>query len=232
MLRWPRCLVAGSWTYPRRRQKRAAGLQEVHPLVVRRAQENPTGGDPRIPGALQVVGPSRWVHDSCLHLEGALPPAGARAAHRVADLAPKPTGVPSRAPTSSPRKVWTATSLVTLHALRARLGQSPQADSGLHAASQPLFMPQLARTLVFADHGPLVQHRVLICDRDARWSQAVRGHLDEAGLRVVPTRHRAPNANAHAGRFVRSIKGGVSRPAGAIRRAARPTGGRGVRRPL
>ena len=67
-------------------------------------------------------------------------------------------------------------------------------------------MPQLARTLVFAGHGPLVQHRVLICDRDARWSQAVRGHLEEAGLRVVSTRYRAPNANAHAERFVRSIK--------------------------
>jgi len=34
----------------------------------------------------------------------------------------------------------------------------------------------------------------------------VRQLLAEAGLRVVQTPYRAPNANAHAERFVRSIK--------------------------
>ena len=32
------------------------------------------------------------------------------------------------------------------------------------------------------------------------------GHLEDAGLRVVQTPYRASNANAHAERFVRSIK--------------------------
>jgi hypothetical protein len=49
-------------------------------------------------------------------------------------------------------------------------------------------------------------YRVLICDRDAKWSEAVRARLQEAGLRVVRTPYRAPNANAYAERFVRSIK--------------------------
>ena len=35
--------------------------------------------------------------------------------------------------------------------------------------------------------GPLTHHRVLICDRDAKWSPAVLGHLEDAGLRVVQT---------------------------------------------
>jgi len=48
--------------------------------------------------------------------------------------------------------------------------------------------------------------RVLICDRDAKWSAAVRDRLNEAGIRVVQTPFHAPNANAHAERFVRSIK--------------------------
>jgi transposase InsO family protein len=47
---------------------------------------------------------------------------------------------------------------------------------------------------------------VLICDRDAKWSRAVRARLQDAGIRVVQTPHRAPNANAYAERFVRSIK--------------------------
>jgi putative transposase len=48
--------------------------------------------------------------------------------------------------------------------------------------------------------------RVLICDRDAKWSAPVRERLREAGVRVVQTPYQAPNANAHAERFVRSIK--------------------------
>jgi hypothetical protein len=51
-----------------------------------------------------------------------------------------------------------------------------------------------------------VHQRVLICDRDAKWSAPVRARLGEAGIRVVQTPFQAPNANAYAERFVRSIK--------------------------
>ena len=67
-------------------------------------------------------------------------------------------------------------------------------------------MHQMTRALVLADHGALARHRVLICDRDAKWSRVVRDQLTNAGLRVVQTPYRAPNANAHAERFERSIK--------------------------
>jgi transposase InsO family protein len=46
----------------------------------------------------------------------------------------------------------------------------------------------------------------LICDRNWKWSGDVRRRLDESGIRVVLTPERAPNANAYAERFVRSIK--------------------------
>ncbi len=62
-------------------------------------------------------------------------------------------------------------------------------------------MRQVVRTLTMAD---AETGRVLICDRDAKWSAAVRGRLNEAGIRVVQTPYQAPNA--HAERFVRSIK--------------------------
>ena len=52
----------------------------------------------------------------------------------------------------------------------------------------------------------LGDHHVLICDRDAKWSAPVRTRLEEAGIRVVQTPYQAPNANAYAERFVRSIK--------------------------
>ena len=67
-------------------------------------------------------------------------------------------------------------------------------------------MQQVVRTLTAADDGLLVQHRLLVCDRDTKWSARVRARLGEAGIRVVQTPYQAPHANAYAERFVRSIK--------------------------
>jgi putative transposase len=69
-----------------------------------------------------------------------------------------------------------------------------------------LFMYQVGRTLTVADDGSLRHHRILICDRDRKWSRDVRRLLQEAGIQVVLTPLQAPNANAYAERFVRSIK--------------------------
>ena len=68
------------------------------------------------------------------------------------------------------------------------------------------FMRQVGRTLMAVDDGALRTHRVLLCDRDRKWSASVRQFFQGAGLRVVQTPLQAPNANAHAERFVRSIK--------------------------
>jgi transposase InsO family protein len=64
-------------------------------------------------------------------------------------------------------------------------------------------MRQVVRTLTMADREAC---RVLICDGDTKWSAAVRERLEEAAMRVVQTPYQAPNANAYAERFVRSIK--------------------------
>jgi transposase InsO family protein len=66
-------------------------------------------------------------------------------------------------------------------------------------------MRQASPTLIAAD-GLLSDHRVLICDRDRKWSWEVRRLLGEGGVRVVQTPFQAPNANAFAERFVGSIK--------------------------
>jgi putative transposase len=68
------------------------------------------------------------------------------------------------------------------------------------------FMVQIARTLTHPDDGVLVGHRFLICDRDTKWSEACRHTLVAAGIRVLQTPYRAPDCNAYAERFVRSIK--------------------------
>jgi len=71
------------------------------------------------------------------------------------------------------------------------------------------FMRQVVRTMTAADDGLLVERRLLICDRDSKWSAPARARLAEAGIRVVQTPFQAPNANAYAERLVRSINTSV-----------------------
>src|SRR5262249_51807692 len=104
-------------------------------------------------------------------------------------------------------EVWTWRGLVTyytvfvidLASLRVHvLGSTPHPHE--------LFMRQVARRLTVADADELRALGLLICDRDRKWSWEVRQLLADAGIRMVRTPERAPNANAHAERFVRSIK--------------------------
>ena len=63
-----------------------------------------------------------------------------------------------------------------------------------------------ARRVTDAVDGFLAGHRVLICDRDGKWTDAFRSLLEGVGVRIVLTPVQAPNANAYAERFVRSIR--------------------------
>src|SRR5215471_20975056 len=69
-----------------------------------------------------------------------------------------------------------------------------------------MFMQQAVRTLAMAEARVVPTPQILICDRDRKWSVDVRRRLRDAGIRVVLAPVRAPNANAYAERFVRSIK--------------------------
>ena len=117
------------------------------------------------------------------------------------------TGARSPGPTSSPTEVWTARGLVTYYTLFVldlesrqvlMVDSTPNPDAG--------FMAQAARRLTDAVDGFLASHRVLICDRDGKWTEGFRKLLEEAGVRIILTPFQAPNANAYAERFVRSIR--------------------------
>jgi hypothetical protein len=91
-----------------------------------------------------------------------------------------------------------------LHRLRDRsrasrrvqvLGSTPHPDEA--------FMSQVGRNLDLVDEQ---SRRVLICDRDAKWTELVHEQLREAGVQTVRTPYQALNANAHVERCVRSIK--------------------------
>jgi transposase InsO family protein len=202
LLRWHRQLVARKWTYPRKRTARGGVLAEIRQLVVRMAGENPTWGYTRIQGAVKNLG----------HEVGRSTVARILKGHGLLPAPNRPTSWQTflrahwgaiAAADFFTTEVWTWRGLVTFYTvfvidLATRrvqvLGTTPHPDEA--------FMRQVVRTLTMADVNPC---RVLICDRDAKWSAAVRERLEDAGIRVVQTPYRAPNANAYAERFVRSI---------------------------
>jgi hypothetical protein len=90
-------------------------------------------------------------------------------------------------------EVWTVRGLVTyytmfvieLHSRRVHvLGSTPQPDEG--------FIIQTLRPLSDVE-GVLRGNRMLICDRDRKWSAAVKRFLATGGVRLIRTPFMAPN---------------------------------------
>jgi putative transposase len=206
ILRWHRQLIAQKWTYSKRRPGRPSVLPEIRRLVVRMATENPRWGYTRIQGALKNLNHrvARSTIATILKAHG-IPPSGDRPASWQAFLRAHWNAVV--AADFFTTEVWTVRGLVTyytlfvieLHSRRVSIvGSTPHPDDA--------FVRQVVRELTAADEGVLNGHRVLICDRDRKWSLAVRELLETSGVRVIQTPFRAPNCNAHAERFVRSVK--------------------------
>lgn len=205
LLRWHRQLIARKWTSASQPRRRGIFL-EIRRLVVRMAEENPTWGYTRIQGALKNVGHrvGRSTIRRILKAAG-LPPVPHRPTSWQTFLKAH-WGIIAGADFFT-TEVWTWRGLVTYYTvfvidLASRrvhvLGSTPHPTE--------LFMSQMVRLATAADDGVLVGHRTLICDRDRKWSRAVRQQLGDASIRMVLTPERAPNANAYAERFVRSIK--------------------------
>jgi len=206
ILRWHRELVARKWTQASRQRGRPSVHDEIRPLVVRMATDNSTWGYTRIQGALKNLGHrvARSTIAAILKREG-IPPSRERPmtwrtflrAHWPALLAAD----------FFTTEVWTVRGLVTyytlfvieLHSRRLHIvGSTPCLDEA--------FVVQTMRDLTAEIDGASQGSRVLICDRDRKWSPAVERFLATAGVRMIRTPICAPNCNAHAERFVRSVK--------------------------
>ena len=104
-------------------------------------------------------------------------------------------------------EVWTPRGLVTFYILfvidlRTRrvciAGATPNPDED--------FMARMARNLTDVFDGFLFGTRFLICDRDDKFTEKFKKILEDEGVDVITTPYQAPNCNAHAERFVRTIK--------------------------
>jgi putative transposase len=205
ILRWHRQLIARKWTYTTRPGRRGV-LTEIRRVVLRMAEKNPTWGYTRIQGALKNVG----------HRVGRSTIARILKAHGLPPVPERPTSWQTflRAHWGAiagadffTTEVWTWRGLVTYYTLFViDLASRRVQIVGSTPYPNALFLRQVGRTFTAVDEGLLHDHCVLLCDRDRKWSGEVRQLLGDAGIRVVQTPFQAPNANAHAERFVRSIK--------------------------
>jgi transposase InsO family protein len=67
-------------------------------------------------------------------------------------------------------------------------------------------MMQVGRNLTDPFDGFLRDTRFVIMDRDRKYCEAFRTMLQSGGIEAVRLPPRSPNLNAHAERFVRSVK--------------------------
>jgi putative transposase len=206
ILRWHRRLIAQKWTFTSRRPGRPGVMREISSLIVRMATENPRWGYSRIQGALRNLDHrvARSTVAKVLKVHG-IPPAPGRPSSWRTFLRAHWGAIAGADFFTT--EVWTTSGLRTYYTLfvldlKSRrvqiVGSTPNPDAE--------FMVQAARRLTDAVDGFVAGHRVLICDRDAKWTDGFRGLLEGSGVRVVLTPYQAPNANAHTERFVRSIR--------------------------
>jgi len=79
---------------------------------------------------------------------------------------------------------------------------------GIASSANGLWMSQIARNLTDAIDGFFAGKRYLVYDRDPLYTKEFLSILAVAGLESVKLPPRSPNLNAHAERFVRTIKEG------------------------
>jgi putative transposase len=196
ILGWHRQLIARKWTYAKRRPGRPNVLPEIRHLVVWMATENPSWGYTRLQGALKNLGHrvARSTIATILKQHG-IPPSGERPTSWQTFLRVHWGAL--MAADFFTTEVWTIRGLITyytvfvieLHSRRVHIvGSTPNPDEA--------FMLQIARQFPDAMDGVLEEQRFLMCDRDRKWSRAVRHLLDTSGVRVIRTPFCAPNCKS------------------------------------
>jgi transposase InsO family protein len=193
-------------TILRKRPGRPGTMKKISALILRMATENSSWGYSRIQGALSNLD-HRVARSTVAKVlrDNGIQPAPRRPSSWRTFLRAHWGQIAGADFFTS--EVWTPRGLVTYYTLfvidlQSRrvhvVGSTPNPDAA--------FMAQAARCLTDAVDGSLANHRVLICDRDGKWTEGFRRIVEGAGVRVVPTPFQAPSANAYAERFVRSIR--------------------------
>ena len=203
LLRWHRQLVARRWTYSHRRPGRPPLERSLRELILRLAEENPHRGYKRIVGELKGLGiPVSATSVRKVLLEAGLPPAPQRARSSWRAFV--------RAQASS----MLACDFLTVETIFLRrlyvlffISLATRRIEYVACTSNPDggWVTQQARnlTMQLGDEQPF---RFVVHDRDAKFSHAFDEVFRTEGIRVIRTPVQAPNANAYAERWVRTLR--------------------------
>jgi transposase InsO family protein len=208
LLRWHRRLIARKWTSQHKSAGRPPTPREVEELVVRLARENPTAGYDRLQGMLANLG-----HDLAdntvkrILTEHGLEPAPRRSRQSNWKEFLRSHWETLAAIDFFTAEVWSAGGLVTFYVLFVmELATRRVTIAGITTQPDSAFMVQAARELTNCEDGFLLGKAYLLMDRDAKFTADFREILNGSGVKIVRLPPRSPNLNAHAERFVRSIK--------------------------
>jgi transposase InsO family protein len=206
ILAWHRRLIAAKWTYPRKRVGRPVVMKEIRRRIVQMAEDNPSWGYARIQGALK-------------HLDHRVARSTIAKTLKEHGIKPSPdrpmswaTFVRSHshliaAADFFTTEVWTARGLVTHYTLVVIDVATRRVQiAGTTTNPVSAWMEQIARNLTDCEDGFLTGKRFLIIDRDSIFSPAFKSIVASSGVEILLTAYQAPNMNAHAERFIRSIK--------------------------
>src|SRR2546422_2256641 len=187
ILRWHRRLIAQKWTFAAKRPGRPGTMKEIASLIVRMAADNPAWGYSRIQGALKNLDHRVARSTVAAVLKGnGIPPAPGRPSSWRTFLRAHWGEIAGADFFTS--EVWTPRGLITYYTLFVIDLQSRRVHvAGSTPTPDAWFMAQAARRLTDAVDGFLAGHRVLICDRDSKWTDAFRRLVQGAGVRIVLT---------------------------------------------
>jgi putative transposase len=210
ILAWYRKLVARKFdgSTARRSLGRPRISRAVEQLIVRIARENRDWGYDRIAGALANLG-----HSVCDQTVGnvlrrhALPPAPERR-HSTSWAAFIRTHRALLAGSDFfTAEVLTLRGLVTYYVLFfIQLENRRVVIAGITDRPDESWMRQIARNVTMEGCGALRDCRYLLHDRDTKYTHSFRAIIASGEVEPLVLPARSPNLNAHAERWVRSVK--------------------------
>jgi len=206
IIRWHRKLIAMKWTYETKRVGRPGLMKAIKALIVRMATDNSNWGYCRIQGELKGIGHTVAPTTIANVLkENGIKPAPDRPSSWRTFL--KAHWGQIAATDFFSAEVWTPRGLTTFYVLFIIDLKTRRAHlAGITTNPDEAFMAQIARNLTDAFDGFLTGHRILILDRDGKFTPGFKRTLKDAGTASILTPRQAPNCNAYAERFVLSIK--------------------------
>lgn len=209
LMAWHRKLIARKYDGSQNRGPgRPRKASEVEKLVVRMAEENRGWGYRRIQGALWNLGHeiARSTIAEILQQHG-IEPAPERSRKTTWKEFLTQHWELIVAADFFTVEVWTRRGLQRFVVLFfIELSSRKVAIAGIASVANGLWMSQIGRNLTDAVEGILRGNRYAIHDRDPLFTAEFLSMLADAGVKSVKLPARSPNLNAHAERFVRSIK--------------------------